>query len=192
MAHHDPPLSTESCPLSRQCRAREVRLKKLSVRAALVICSCCIALASARGAEEARYFISPGIKLGYTFGDPSGFTFGWEVSFFRTFTWHEDNKDEGFIGIALDIDWCKSITKVHVGFEGSHRLLGACLGPTLVVRDEERSMGLTTTVYSWFVALPYISVTYVWGAPHIVELGGYLKIPLQLNGKSYWNMRVGG
>ena len=144
------------------------------------------------GSEELRLFISPGIKLAYAIGEPSGFTFGWELSIYKTGAWDPKGAEEGYVGLALDIDWCKSTTKYHIGFEGSQRMVGACIGPSAIVRDGKTYFGVTGTVYSWFVFLPYYSYTYVHEASDIHELGGYIKIPIQLTGHSIFDFRVGG
>jgi hypothetical protein len=146
----------------------------------------------AKADDGPHYFIAPGIKMCYAFGNTSGFSFGWELSVYRTIDWSGDGSEEGMVGIAIDIDWCKSRMKVHVGLEGSQRLVGFCLGPSMVFRDGERQIGMTGTAYTWFLLMPYYSYTYVSGMPDIHEAGTFLKIPIQLNGRSVFRFNVGG
>lgn len=138
------------------------------------------------------YFVSPGIKMSYVFGSEGGFSFGWEVSVYRTIGWKPRGEEEGYVGIALSIDWCKSVTKLQLGFEGSQRFMGLCLGPSLVLREDAGILGVSATLYSWFVVLPYYTYTFLPGYADIHELGGFIKIPIQLNGRSIFAFRVGG
>ena len=136
------------------------------------------------------YFISPGIKMSYVFGSAGGFSFGWEVSVYRTIAWKSRGDEEGYIGVALSIDWCKSTTKLQLGVEGSQRFVGICLGPSIVIRDSTWHYGASATMYSWFVALPYYTYTFMHGTSDVHELGAFVKIPIQLNGRSIF--RFGG
>jgi hypothetical protein len=139
------------------------------------------------------YFVSPGIKMSYAFGAAGGFSFGWELSVYRTIAWKPRGDEEGYIGIALSIDWCKATTKVQMGFEGSQRIVGVCVGPTLVCRNNTWLFGGSATIYSWFIGLPYYAYTFVPNGTDVHELGAYFKIPIQLNGKSIFAIRgLGG
>ena len=164
----------------------------LNLRVLGLLLSMCFVSVWVSRADTPRWFVSPGIKLSYAIGNPSGFTFGWELSVFRTISWKAPDAEDGFIGLALDVDWCKSVSKVHLGIEASQRLVGVCCGPTLIRREGKSYFGFTTTVYSWFVALPYLNYTYAWDAPNVFEVGAFLKIPVQLNGRHYWGGSLGG
>jgi hypothetical protein len=81
---------------------------------------------------------------------------------------------------VLDVDRAGSTTKFHIGVEGSQRLVGGSIGPTLITQDNQRYFGFTATVYSWYVVYPYFSYTYVGGGTDVGEMGAYLKLPLPL------------
>ena len=166
--------------------------QSVSFRFVVLMLTLYVVFVSASRADAPRWFVSPGIKLSYAIGNPSGFTFGWELSVFRTVAWKDPDAEEGFVGLALDVDWCRSVSKVHLGIEGSQRLVGFCCGPTLIRREGKSYFGFTTTVYSWFIALPYLNYTYAWDAPNVFEVGAFLKIPFQLNGRHYWGGSLGG
>lgn len=146
---------------------------------------------TARGNEPARWFVSPGIKLAYAFGESPGFLFGWEVSVFTWTNWDPNGPQEGCIGFVVDWDYCGSISKLHVGFEASQRLVGASLGPTIITQNDSKLWGFTATVYSWFGVLPYYSYTYVRGMSDVHEIGGYLKIPILVSGPRI-SFKMGG
>jgi hypothetical protein len=134
------------------------------------------------------WFISPGIKLGYAFGEKGGFSFGWEVSVFTWTRWDPDGSRDGVVGVVFDMDRCRSTTKFHIGIEGSQRLVGVSIGPTFITQDQERFFGFTATVYSWYVLYPYFSYTYVGGGTDVGEVGAYLKLPIPLTKADLFKM----
>jgi hypothetical protein len=161
-------------------------IRKVLIGGLLVL----VVTSAALGYEDGPYyFVSPGLKMSYVFGATGGFSFGWELSVYRTIAWKPRGDEEGYIGIALSIDWCKSTTKLHMGFEASQRFLGLCVGPTLVSRDNVWTLGASATIYSWFIGLPYYAYTFVPGATDVHELGAYFKVPIQLNGRSIFTFR---
>jgi hypothetical protein len=92
----------------------------------------------------------------------------------------------------VDIDKCKDLTKVHFGIEASYRLVGASIGPSLLFNQEWQGFGMTGTLYSWVLVLPYYGYTYVFERSDIHELGVYVKLPIQISGRPFFDFRVGG
>jgi len=62
-----------------------------------------------------RIWFNPGVKLGYTFGENGGFTWGYELSItFQQEKVISSEKIPYFTGLVVDIDYCKDITKMHL------------------------------------------------------------------------------
>ena len=92
-------------------------------------------------AQSDAYFLSPGIKLSYAFGENGGLVVGLELSFYRVISIR--GEDQGFAGFLVDIDKCKDMTKVHFGIEASYRLVGASIGPSMLFTQDWRGFGMT-------------------------------------------------
>lgn len=126
---------------------------------------------------QAHKYISPGIKLGYTFGPKGGFTFGLELSFIK---WVNE---EYMYGLVMDIDFCKDRKKFHVGGEIGY-IYGIDLGPTIIWESDENNSdwGLTFTPYfGAIIPYLYLSYTYRFGkGASIYELGLFLKKPISV------------
>ena len=117
--------------------------------------------------------LNPGLKLGYTFGETGGFTWGFEVSI--------TGGDGPWYGGVVDIDFCKERTKLHVGFQGS-MVVGASIGPAWIWENEEKDIGLSVIPFAGFMLYPYYAFTLRAKKPDIHEVGGYLKIPMAIRG----------
>ena len=140
--------------------------------------------------DTAPWFVGPGIRLGYVFGENGGFSFGWELSVFTWTRWDPKGDRDGVVGIVFDMDRCRSTTKFHVGIEGSQRFVGMSIGPTFITRDKERFLGFTATAYGWYIFLPYYSYTFVGGGTDVHEVGDYIKLWIPLTNERLFS--VGG
>lgn len=120
--------------------------------------------------------ISPGIKLGYTFGDDGGFTWGFELTaLFRT------GPDLGVVlahGPAFNLTF-GPVFHLRAGWEIVSWGLGLEAGPELVRgKDGSRfGFGVTPWLGAFFVA-PYYTHTFVLDGEPVDEAGTYLKLPL--------------
>jgi hypothetical protein len=167
--------------------------KQLKARSIILACAVLLLQLSWKDAcwsQSDAYFLSPGIKLAYAFGQNGGFVVGLELSFYRVISIR--GEDQGFAGFLVDIDKCKDLTKVHFGIEASYRLVGASIGPSLLFNQEWQGFGMTGTLYSWVLVLPYYGYTYVFERSDIHELGVYVKLPIQISGRPFFDFRVGG
>ena len=135
--------------------------------------------------------VSPGIKLGYTFGDSGGFTFGLELSILvRT---GPDLTAVLAHGPALNLSWTThGIFQARVGWQLVSWILGLEAGPSLVTgRDGTHfALGVTPWLGGIFV-VPYYTHAIVLGGSNIQELGTYLKLPIcagceSSGGGSHW------
>ncbi len=86
-----------------------------------------------------RYFLNPGIKLGYTFGDHGGFTYGLEISYVQISGYNLAGLS---VGPVFNIDFFDGMTRIHLGVEGTlgQTAAGAGLfaGPTLILKDGKK------------------------------------------------------
>jgi hypothetical protein len=126
---------------------------------------------------QSKWYINPGIKLGYVFGSNGGFIFGAEVS--ATTTRDNDNAAYGFF---ISTEALHSTKIIHVGVEAFPRILyGVSIGPSIVSTDQGTRIGAAATIFGGIFALPYYRFTYVSDTRSMHELGTFLKllIPMQ-------------
>ena len=64
-------------------------------------------------------------------------------------------------------------------------LIGLTLDRILVYFENKVSGGFSITPYIGILLIPYISYTFVYDKNDIYEIGSYLKLPVQINGKGY-------
>jgi len=123
------------------------------------------------------YFINPGVKVGYAFGENGGFTYGFELSYVRTGpTWLEKK-----YGVVLNVDWIKDLTKYHLGVEYiGGALLGGEFGPSILIQNGEIDYGVQATPFLLFFLIPYYSHTFVLNGIDINEIGSFVKLPFQI------------
>jgi hypothetical protein len=121
--------------------------------------------------------VSPGIKVGYTFGDGGGFTYGAEITVMRG-TGTELSAIVAH-GAALNLGWSRGGTfQLRAGWQVVSWLVGIEAGPALVWRDGQARFGAGVTPWLGAIAVPYYTYTFMPGVPDIREAGIYLKLPL--------------
>ncbi|MBI3259433.1 MAG: hypothetical protein HYZ54_08185 [Ignavibacteriae bacterium] len=137
-------------------------------------------------AFEPSVYASPGIKLGYNFGQSGGFTYGFELSVTSDF-----GKFPGWLsGIVMDIDFSKNWNKIHLGVESSFGSAGFDIGPTFILEDGKMDTGFSVTPFLGLGLIPYYTITYRRDdVQDIREAGTYLKYPLTIiSGTGFkWN-----
>jgi hypothetical protein len=121
--------------------------------------------------------VSPGIKVGYTFGDGGGFTFGAEVTVMQG-TGPELSAILAH-GPALNLGWSRGGTfHLRAGWQLVSWLVGIEGGPALIWRDGQARFGFGVTPWIGGIVVPYYTYTFVPGARSFDEAGMYLKLPL--------------
>lgn len=122
--------------------------------------------------------VSPGVKLGYTFGPNGGFTYGVELSLlWRT---GPDLSAVLAYGPVLNLTWAtEGLFYTRLGMEAVSWFVGAEVGAAYVLdRDGSHfGIGVTPWIGTWYV-VPYYTHTLVFGGESLNELGTYLKLPL--------------
>ncbi len=116
-------------------------------------------------AQNTTTFLSPGVKLGYTFGDNGGFTYGFEVSF----VWMDRSVHNigNSMGPVFDIDFWPGATRLHLGLElvkydnRSGIASGACFGPSIVFKESQPHFGVSFIPFFGALAYPYFNYTRV-------------------------------
>jgi hypothetical protein len=71
-------------------------------------------------------------------------------------------------------------------------MAGVSIGPSLLLGEDWKGYGITGTLYSWYFVMPYYGYTYVFQQSDIHELGFYLKLPIPISGKRYFDLGMGG
>ena len=136
-------------------------------------------------AQTTLSIFSPGIKLGYTFGDPGGFTYGVELSYVEMVN-HQPyhGLPYGFsYGPVFNLDRFDGVTRLHLGFE-TVLGVGLCIGPTLVIQDGRQHWGYSVIPFIGLIVYPYYNFTSA-GDFRFNEVGSYLKFPILPRG--YFN-----
>ncbi len=130
---------------------------------------------------EDGYYLNPGIKFGYTFGENGGATVGIEVSYTRV----GETSDRPFAyGILASVDYCKNADRVRYHIGGEYLFLA--IGPTMIVEAGAIDWGVNVTPYLWAIVVPYFNYTFrTAGHSNLSEVGGFLKIPIWVKGDEY-------
>lgn len=118
-----------------------------------------------------RFYLNPGIKLGYSFGKEGGFVFGFEVS-----ATYFNEKESTFWGVVFDYDKISTLNRIHIGIEGSKSVFGLDLGPTFAWDENNKYTGFSIIPYTGLFAYPYYNFTWLGGKGVFHEVGSYLKI----------------
>ncbi|MBK9246614.1 MAG: hypothetical protein IPM69_00500 [Ignavibacteria bacterium] len=91
-------------------------------------------------AGDPQIYINPGFKLGYTFGNHGGFTYGFELSVTTNI---KENSSVVLGGAVLGIDFCNDWTRFHIGIEASVIGVGCDVGPSFLFRNDTVSYGVS-------------------------------------------------
>jgi len=153
-------------------------------------------LAPAPARAKAVWGVSPGVKLGWTFG--YGLTYGIELSFIRLpdLDLKGDNIWEMGLsafrqlitetwGVVINVDTnFKGMFKARVGAEWVGPGLGLEVGPAVVKDKHGWHAGLGITPWIGYTLFAYYTCTITFSkTPNLHELGLYLKSPLLGFGK---------
>ena len=122
---------------------------------------------------EPYYFFSPGVKLGYQFGENGGTVFGLELSVMRTVDYFPN------VGIVANIDFCKGNTKLHLGAQTAH-IIGLDIGPTVYFTENKTNFGYTVGIYGLLYIMPFYEYTQIYDDQNfsIYQSGVFLKAPI--------------
>lgn len=129
-------------------------------------------------------FFSPGVKLGYAFGEKEGFIWGIEgtIVFGR-----ENRSNDTRYGIALSLESFKGKSRLHIGgqanFAGDINLFGIEIGPTIILDEEVNDFGISFTPYYGAFLIPYVRFTSFQKTGTEAELGTFLKLHLRVKGE---------
>ena len=128
--------------------------------------------------------LSPGIKLGYAFGENGGFVFGVETSLVIDYDHSLMSTNYGFV---LSYEILNNEKRVHVGVELNigefSPLFGMEFGPTFVFKEKKSRIGLSLTPYFGVLIIPYLRIT-VFPKKHIQhEIGTFLKLHIPVKGE---------
>lgn len=141
---------------------------------------------------EDKIIVSPGVKLGYAFGEKGGFVLGFEISIVRDPGSYTSNN---IYGAVLSFERMKSEYRFHIGaqmnfskYEGAWKLLGLEIGPTYILRDTNNALGINVTPYFGGFIIPYYRLLIVPQEYIQHEVGSFIKLPLPIKG----NYSLGG
>jgi hypothetical protein len=137
-------------------------------------------------AQQRKWYLNPGGKIGYAFGSNGGFTFAGEISI----TSIENNGTNGF-GIFFSSESRHSFSDItHFGIEVFPQpFYGMSIGPSFIKTSNDTKIGIGTTIFYGALLLPYYRYTYIPGSTGLHELGTFIKMicPLQKE-----NLSLGG
>ena len=148
----------------------------ISINRSFQLLSALLIIGTSQASTQDRWFISPGFKLGYAFGENGGVVAGAEVSITR---WPESGRL--ITGACVSIEEMKPYTFLHVGFEAAS-VVGASVGPTMLISKESRAWGFTGTIWGGLVVLPYFRYSSFSSRADLYEAGAFLKFPMMISG----------
>lgn len=128
-------------------------------------------------AAQPSWYFNFGCKIGLISGIFSEYIGGVELSVTR---WPENSRPA--TGACISVEHSASFVIAHFGFEIIGGGLGASLGPSLVIYQGQRELGLAATAWGGLVILPYLRETWRPEQSSIRELGAFLKIPKLISG----------
>lgn len=126
--------------------------------------------------ERVDYF-SPGLRIGYRFGDNGGFVVGAEVSVTRWWI-------GAFVGGVASVDYCNHTFSTHLGAEAGTWIVGFTIGPAVGFKNDSLSLGYYACAYTGAVVMPYYSRLHLPATGDMNEAGLFLKLPVQIGGSS--------
>ena len=133
------------------------------------------------GPPEHHYFLNPGVKLGYAFGEGGGLVYGCELSFVIT---GRDSKHSSN-GVTFNYDFIPNGHRLHVGYEYLSPFAGFDIGPTMITTKTKNDFGFSIIPFAGILAIPYYNFTYVPSLGAVHEVGSLLKIPIQTDHYTY-------
>ncbi len=132
---------------------------------------------------SAQTFISPGVKIGYVFGEKGGLVTGVELSVVKWTT-------GSYRGIVLALDAINDVTSYHIGAELGQGPVGVCIGPVIRSGKGATDVGLRVTPYGGLLLIPYYNFQLFRGWQTTQDIGAYVKLPFNSSGSRLFN--VGG
>jgi len=123
-------------------------------------------------------FYSVGPKLGYTYGEGGGFTWGFEASYFPNPIF--DLSSHPLWGFTADLTFWKNYTSFHIGIEGSE-MIGVDVGPTLFYSEKSLQAGVSLIPFAGILFIGYYEFAWPFFQTPFQTIGGYLKIPIGVN-----------
>lgn len=137
--------------------------------------------------EDTKVIISPGIKVGYAFGEKGGFIFGYEISLVQ---YSGSGNGAQTLGAVIAYDMLKTEDRLHLGLEttfvgldGVWKPFGIEIGPTFVFRETTIIVGLHITPYYGALLIPYYRIIILHNENIQSETGAFLKLPIILKGR---------
>jgi len=128
-----------------------------------------------------KTFISPGIKLGYRFGQDGGLTFGFEMSYI---IWAKDELYKPIYGVVIGLDNFYGKNDFHFGVEVATPYFGVEVGPTISGRYDY-DLGFSATIYTGLGLYPYYCYTYMKKNPNQHQIGSFFKGIIQTSGEKF-------
>ncbi len=122
-------------------------------------------------ASDNSGLFSPGIKLGYAFGDHGGFIFGIELSYVFGVANYIGS------GPVLNIDYFNKTLKIHLNAEVVSIVGGIAAGPTLVLKHGNWYWGYNFCLFAGLQYYLFFNYTNIYNFK-FEEVGAFLKYPL--------------
>ena len=131
--------------------------------------------------EEGRGWVSPGLRLGYRFGDDGGFFLGVECSFMHMFQW---SPSMHAVGAVVSVDGFAPGLRFQIGAQYSAGIAGTALGYSYLQKEGKSEHGYFGSLYTFIGIMPYLAFEEYpdrQDGPDI-EAGALLKAPLKVYG----------
>ena len=130
---------------------------------------------------DTHYFLDPGIKIGYAFGENGGLFYGLELSYVIT---GPDSKHPSY-GLTFSYDFLPTSHRIHVGAEFLSPFAGIDIGPSLLLNESTNLYGLSLTTFAGIFILPHYQLSLLSDGVITHEVGSFVKVPIQLDHYNY-------
>jgi hypothetical protein len=127
-------------------------MTKRSIKQSLQFFSMLVIILSTEAQAQDTWYFNPEFKIGYAFGQNGGVIGGIEVSLT-----HLPKSGILLTGACVSVEKFNSTLLIHFGFEAA-TIVGASIGPTMMISEENRSFGFTATVWGGFVILTLFQI----------------------------------
>ena len=130
---------------------------------------------------QSNVILSPGVKLGYAFGENGGFTYGFEATIVFD---HDNTIMNTHYGFVFSYEKVKNEERIHTGVQLNIGeicpLFEMEFGPTFILGENNSRIGLSFTPYFGAFIIPYLRITLFPEKSTEHEIGTFLKLHLAL------------
>ena len=137
----------------------------------------CLLFIPAKSFSQINAVVSPGVQIGYSFGEKGGFILGAQLS---VDFYSEDAPI--FVGASLSASTFHGISAYHIGVETGAAVAMMEIGRTWNKDDGKYIRGNSISFYGGSIIYPYFSYVSFEERESISQIGTYIKVTVSSGG----------